>query len=53
MEMEKREKAYEKALMMRERLLDFDKNSTERTKIFDTATDFDPNMTAANNKWYK
>jgi len=51
MEMEKREKAYEKALMMRERLLDFDKNSTERTKIFDTATDFDPNMTAANNKW--
>ncbi|ORY47946.1 hypothetical protein LY90DRAFT_508930 [Neocallimastix californiae] len=51
MEMEKREKAYEKAVMMRERLLDFDKHSTERTKIYDTATDFDPNMTAANNKW--
>jgi len=51
MEMEKREKSYEKALMMKERLLDFDKHSTERTKIYDTATDFDPNMTAANNKW--
>lgn len=51
MEMEKREKAYEKALMMKERLLDFDQHSTERTKIYDTATDFDPNMTAANNKW--
>ncbi|ORX55956.1 hypothetical protein BCR36DRAFT_409995 [Piromyces finnis] len=51
MEMDKREKAYEKAIMMKERLLDYDKNSTERTKIFDTATDFDPNMTAANNKW--
>jgi len=52
MEMEKREKAYEKAIMMKERLLDYDKYSTERTKIYDTATDFDPNMTAANNKWY-
>jgi len=51
MEMEKREKSFEKALSMKERLLDFDKHSTERTKIYDAATDFDPNMTAANNKW--
>lgn len=50
-EMAQKELAFEKAREQKEKLLDFDRNSSQRTKIYDTATDFDPNMTAAYNKW--
>lgn len=50
-EMEQKNAALAKAQAAKAQLLDFDRNSAERTKVFDTATDFDPNVSMANNKW--